>query len=371
MSLLEAGAIGFKIHEDYGASPELIDATLRFADDRDVCREPAYRRPPRDRRARGHDRGDRWPDRPRLPRRGLRRRPRAGPHRARPRGQRDLLVDDTDDPVGRRRGRRGRPDDRAQPRRLVRRGARPRADPRARPSRDDGRRGPAPRARRDRDRQLRLAGHGPDHGDGPPDVPARPRDEGLALDRGRARPSRPAGRATPARLVPGRRQRARPALPRQGRRSSRRSPTASPTTSGRWRPDALRTSCSGSPRTSASSRSSCIKGGHPAWAPLGEGNATVEGAEPTRYAPEWAGLATTARPSVSALFVSSSADAAALRRRLDTGRELLAIAGCRGLTRSSLRAQPRDGADRGRPGRWPGHARGPAARGRAASPRSR
>ena len=27
-----------------------------------------------------------------------------------------------------------------------------------------------------------------------------------------------------------------------------------------------------------------IKGGHPAWAPLGEGNATVEGAEPTRYA---------------------------------------------------------------------------------------
>ena len=26
-----------------------------------------------------------------------------------------------------------------------------------------------------------------------------------------------------------------------------------------------------------------IKGGHPAWTPLGEGNATVEGAEPTRY----------------------------------------------------------------------------------------
>ena len=34
--LLEAGAIGFKIHEDYGAYPELIDATLRFADERDV-----------------------------------------------------------------------------------------------------------------------------------------------------------------------------------------------------------------------------------------------------------------------------------------------------------------------------------------------
>ena len=78
-----------------------------------------------------------------------------------------------------------------------------------------------------------------------------------------------------------------------------------------------------------------LKGGHPAWAPLGEGNATVEGAEPTRYAPDWAGTAHGA-PSVSALFVSSAADAAALRRRLDTGRELLAVAGCRRLTRDAL-----------------------------------
>ena len=78
-----------------------------------------------------------------------------------------------------------------------------------------------------------------------------------------------------------------------------------------------------------------IKGGHPAWSPLGEGNATVERAEPTRYAPEWAGRAHGA-PSVSALFVSGSADQAALRRRLDTGRELIAIDGCRGLTRAAL-----------------------------------
>src|SRR5262245_4253631 len=35
-ALLDAGAVGFKIHEDYGATPELIDATLRFADDHDV-----------------------------------------------------------------------------------------------------------------------------------------------------------------------------------------------------------------------------------------------------------------------------------------------------------------------------------------------
>ena len=78
-----------------------------------------------------------------------------------------------------------------------------------------------------------------------------------------------------------------------------------------------------------------LKGGHPAWSPLGDGNATVESAEPTRYAPDWAGCGHAA-PSVSALFVSSSADAAALRRRLDTGREILAVAGCRGLTRDEL-----------------------------------
>jgi urease subunit alpha len=78
-----------------------------------------------------------------------------------------------------------------------------------------------------------------------------------------------------------------------------------------------------------------LKGGHPAWAPLGEGNATVERSEPTRYAPEWAGLAHGA-PSVSVLFISGDADPAAVRRRLDTGRQVLAVAGCRGLTRASL-----------------------------------
>ncbi|HJP89647.1 MAG TPA: urease subunit alpha [Candidatus Limnocylindrales bacterium] len=78
-----------------------------------------------------------------------------------------------------------------------------------------------------------------------------------------------------------------------------------------------------------------VKGGHVAWLPLGEGNATVDGAEPTRYAPQWAGLAHAA-PSVSALFVSAAADPAALRRRLATSREILTISGLRGLTRESM-----------------------------------
>ena len=78
-----------------------------------------------------------------------------------------------------------------------------------------------------------------------------------------------------------------------------------------------------------------VKGGHVAWLPLGEGNATVDAAEPTRYAAQWAGTAHAA-PTISALFVSGAADAGALRRRLDTGREILVVAGCRGLTRTSM-----------------------------------
>lgn len=78
-----------------------------------------------------------------------------------------------------------------------------------------------------------------------------------------------------------------------------------------------------------------IKGGHQAWAPLGEGNASVRSCEPTRYAPDWAGVPHSAR-SVAVTFVSASADLDALRRRLDTTRTLIPVAGCRGLTRASL-----------------------------------
>jgi urease subunit alpha len=78
-----------------------------------------------------------------------------------------------------------------------------------------------------------------------------------------------------------------------------------------------------------------VKGGHLAWAPLGEGNASVRNAEPTRYRPDWAGLGHAA-PSVAVTFVSSSADIDALRRRLDSGRTLIPIAGCRGLARAAL-----------------------------------
>jgi urease subunit alpha len=76
-----------------------------------------------------------------------------------------------------------------------------------------------------------------------------------------------------------------------------------------------------------------LKSGTMAWAPLGEGNASVEGAEPTRYRPDWGGLPRPAA-SLAATFVSSSATGSPELRRL--GRELIAVRGARGLTRASL-----------------------------------
>ena len=78
-----------------------------------------------------------------------------------------------------------------------------------------------------------------------------------------------------------------------------------------------------------------LKSGLSAWGPLGEGNATVEGAEPTRYGPDWGGTAGAAA-SLSVTFVSGAtadADPPGLRRH---GRRLIAVRGTRGLERSSL-----------------------------------
>ena len=77
-----------------------------------------------------------------------------------------------------------------------------------------------------------------------------------------------------------------------------------------------------------------LKSGYAAWGPLGEGNATVERAEPTRYRPDWGGSGRlAARLGVT---FSPAASVAALRRRAPAGREVVAIGPTRGLTRADL-----------------------------------
>ena len=96
-----------------------------------------------------------------------------------------------------------------------------------------------------------------------------------------------------------------------------------------------------------------LKAGYPAWAPLGEGNASVERAEPTRYGPDWGGAAPVAR-RLSVTFVSGrAAGSPAVAGRLAAGgREIIAVERTRGLTRAAfarnratvpVEVDPRDG----------------------------
>jgi urease subunit alpha len=77
-----------------------------------------------------------------------------------------------------------------------------------------------------------------------------------------------------------------------------------------------------------------LKAGYPAWGALGDGNATVERAEPTRFRGDW-GAQPSVAPELALTFVSAAADRG-LARRLGTRRRLLPVHGVRGLTRAAL-----------------------------------
>jgi urease subunit alpha len=78
-----------------------------------------------------------------------------------------------------------------------------------------------------------------------------------------------------------------------------------------------------------------VKGGAVAWSAMGEGNASVHGAEPTRYGADW-GATGEAAARLSTTFVSQQAAGAGFARRLGTRRRVAAIQGTRGLIRHDL-----------------------------------
>jgi urease subunit alpha len=78
-----------------------------------------------------------------------------------------------------------------------------------------------------------------------------------------------------------------------------------------------------------------LKAGHFAWGAIGEGNATVEGTEPTRYAPHWGALGD-APAALSTTFVSRAALDGEIRERLGSRRRFVAVEGTRTVTRASL-----------------------------------
>lgn len=78
-----------------------------------------------------------------------------------------------------------------------------------------------------------------------------------------------------------------------------------------------------------------FKGGWFAWGALGSGNATVEGAEPRRYGAHW-GATGTAAAALCTTFVSQAAMEAGLARRLGSHRRFLAVRGTRSVRRADL-----------------------------------
>ena len=78
-----------------------------------------------------------------------------------------------------------------------------------------------------------------------------------------------------------------------------------------------------------------FKGGVIAWGAIGEGNASVHGAEPTRYGPDW-GATGAAPAAISTTFVSAAALDAGIAGTLGTRRRLVAVRGTRAIRRDDL-----------------------------------
>jgi urease subunit alpha len=78
-----------------------------------------------------------------------------------------------------------------------------------------------------------------------------------------------------------------------------------------------------------------VKGGVVAWSAIGEGNASVHGAQPTRYGPDW-GATGDAPAAVSTTFVSSAALDHGIASVLRTRRRLVAVGGTRRISRADL-----------------------------------
>lgn len=80
-----------------------------------------------------------------------------------------------------------------------------------------------------------------------------------------------------------------------------------------------------------------LKSGHFAWGPLGEGNASIEGAEPVIVGPHWAAMGEAAA-TVATTFVSQAALESGIRQRLGSRRRFASVSGTRAVRRASLLA---------------------------------
>src|SRR5204862_7146639 len=78
-----------------------------------------------------------------------------------------------------------------------------------------------------------------------------------------------------------------------------------------------------------------LKAGVVAWGAIGEGNASVHGAEPTRYGPDWGGIGDAAT-ELAVTFVSRAATDARVAEVIGSRRRFVVVTNTRGLTRDAL-----------------------------------
>jgi urease subunit alpha len=81
-----------------------------------------------------------------------------------------------------------------------------------------------------------------------------------------------------------------------------------------------------------------LKSGHLAWGAMGEGNASVEDAEPRRYGAHWGSLGN-APPQLSVTFVSQQALDDGVARKVGSRRRFTAVRGTRSIRRADLIAR--------------------------------
>ena len=180
---IRAGAIGLKLHEDWGTTPAAIDCCLTVAERRRRAGHDPHRHAERVGLRRRLDRGVQGPHDSHVSHRGRRRRARARHHPRLRRAERPPELDEPDASVHGQHARRAprHADGLPSPRPEHPRGRRVRREPH--PRRDDRGRGRPARPRRDQHDVERQPGDGPRRRGHLPDLADR------AQDAGRARPA--------------------------------------------------------------------------------------------------------------------------------------------------------------------------------------
>ena len=264
---IRAGAIGLKLHEDWGTTPAAIDCCLSVADERGRPGHDPHRHAQRVGLRRRLDRRVQGADDPHLPHRGRRRRARAGHHPRVRRAERAPELDEPDAAVHGEHARRAPRHADGLPPPRSRASPRTSRSPRAASA---ARRSP-PRTSSTTSARISMMSS---------DSQAMGRVGEVITPHLADRRTRCASSAAGCRRSAATTTTSASGATSRSTRSTRRSRTAWRTRSARSRSASSPTSCCGGRRSSASKPELVLKGGFIAWAQMGDANASIPTPQP-------------------------------------------------------------------------------------------